>query len=188
MMKRSLPYFVTAAIVGLAGVWLYMAGRVLICTCGYVKLWHGQTMSSENSQHLMDWYTPSHLLHGILFFAILWLVARRLRFGWRLVIATLVETAWELVENSSFIIERYRAVTISLDYYGDSVINALADIGMMIVGFWLAARLPVWASVAIVIGFEASTIWLIRDGLALNILMLVYPLDAVRDWQGALVN
>ncbi len=188
MSHSRLPYFLTAAITALAGFWLLLAGRVPICKCGYVKLWHGQTMSSESSQHLLDWYSPSHLLHGILFFGILWLVARRLSFGWRLVIATLVECAWEIVENSSLIIERYRAVTISLDYYGDSVINSLADILAMVLGFWLAARLPVWASVALVIGFEALTIWLIRDGLALNILMLVFPLDAVRDWQGALVN
>ena len=183
MMRSSTHYVLTVVIVALAAVWLLAAGRLPICECGYVKLWHGQTYSSENSQHVMDWYTPSHLLHGLLFYAALWVVARRVPLGWRLVVATLVEAAWEIVENSDAIIERYRAVTISFDYYGDSVINSVADMGAMIVGFWLARLLPVWASVAIVVAFEMLTIWLIRDGLALNVLMLLWPLDVVRDWQ-----
>ena len=106
-----------------------------------------------------------------------------LSFNWRLVIATLVECAWEIVENSNTIIERYRAVTISLDYYGDSVLNSVADVGAMILGFWLASRLPVWVTVALIVLFEATTILLIRDGLALNVLMLIYPLDWVAGWQ-----
>lgn len=165
---------------------LYFMGRVPICKCGHVKLWYFELNTSEGSQHLIDWYTPSHLLHGILFYAILWLVARRMDIGWRLVIATLVEAAWEIAENTNAVIERYREVTISLDYFGDSVINSVADLFAMTVGFWLAGRLPVWASVAVVIGFEVLTTALIRDGLALNIIMLISPLDAIRDWQAAL--
>ncbi len=183
MARTFNPHLVTAAVVLAAAAWLLWIGREPICTCGYVKLWHGQTMSAENSQHIADWYTPSHLLHGLIFYAALWLVARRLAFGWRLAIATAVEAAWEIVENSDAIIERYRAVTISLDYYGDSVLNSVADILAMIAGFYLARAIPVWASVTIVIGSEVLTAIVIRDGLALNVLMLLWPLDAVRDWQ-----
>ncbi len=181
--KQFIPYWLAALSILIAAVILLVAGRVPICECGTVKLWHGQTVSSENSQHLSDWYTPSHLLHGIIFYAVLWLVAPRLSFGWRLLIATLVEAAWEIVENSDAVIERYRAVTIALDYYGDSVVNSVADILAMVAGFYLARWLPVWLSVAIVVGFEVLTIWLIRDGLALNVLMLLWPVEGVRDWQ-----
>lgn len=174
---------VTAFVIVIAAVWLLLAGRVPICTCGYVKLWHGQTVSSENSQHLTDWYTPSHIIHGLLFYGLLHLIARRLSILWRLSVATVVESAWEILENSEAVIERYRSVTISLDYYGDSVINSVADILAMIAGFFLARILPVWASVTLIVAFEALTTWLIRDGLALNILMLLWPLDAVKAWQ-----
>jgi hypothetical protein len=183
MVRRLSPYLVTFGIILLAAAWLLWIGREPWCKCGYVKLWHGEVISSENSQHLSDWYTPSHILHGFLFYGLLWLVARRLSFGWRLAIATAVEAAWEVVENSDTIIERYRAVTISLDYYGDSVLNSVADIGAMVFGFWLASRLPIWVTVSLVVVVEGVTMWLIRDGLALNILMLIYPIDAVSDWQ-----
>lgn len=182
-MSRRIPYLVTALIIVLTASYLLWIGREPICKCGYVKFWHGVVVSSENSQHISDWYTPSHIIHGFIFFGLLWLFARKLSFGWRLVLATLIEAAWEIVENSDAIIERYRAVTISLDYYGDSVLNVVADILAMILGFFLAARLPVWATVALALIFEIFTMWMIRDGLALNVLMLAYPLDAVANWQ-----
>ena len=182
-MKRAV--IASLVIVAAAAALLLFMGRIPICECGYVKLWHGQTMSAENSQHLMDWYTPSHLLHGLVFYFLLWLVARRLPLGTRLVIATLIEAAWEIVENSPVIIERYRSVTISLDYYGDSVINSVADMLAMMVGFWLARVLPVWVSVLLFVLAETVTFFVIRDGLLLNVLMLVWPLEIVRDWQAA---
>lgn len=183
--RRLPPILLTVGIILLTAAWLLWIGREPICTCGYVKLWHGQVVSAENSQHISDWYTPSHIIHGFLFYGALWLGARRLSFGWRLSIATLVECLWEIVENSDAVIERYRTVTISLDYYGDSVLNTVFDVLAMVLGFWLAARLPVWATVALIFLFEGATIWIIRDGLALNVLMLLWPVDWIAEWQAA---
>ena len=181
--RRALPYWLTAAVIVAAAIVLLALGRVPICTCGYVKLWEGVVKSPGNSQHLSDWYTPSHLIHGFIFYWLAWLVAPKAPLGWRLLAATLVEAAWEILENSSLIIDRYRAVTISLDYYGDSVLNSVSDMLTMVVGFLLASRLPVWLTIAIAVGFEVLTTLLIRDGLALNVLMLVWPVAAVRAWQ-----
>jgi hypothetical protein len=173
-----------AAITLAAAAVLYAIGHPLMCKCGYVKLWHGVTYSSENSQHLSDWYTPSHVIHGLLFYALLWLVARKWSVSTRAIIATLIEAGWEILENTPLIINRYRETTISLDYFGDSVINSVMDIAWMLLGFVLAARLPVWVSVALVVALELFVGYFIRDNLTLNIIMLLYPVDAIRIWQG----
>jgi hypothetical protein len=164
-----------AGIAILMAMTLLWLGRTPICTCGYVKLWHGQVMSSENSQHLLDWYTPSHILHGLAFYFGLRYLAPRLSVGWRLVIASVIEAGWEVVENTSWIIDRYRGETAALDYFGDSIINSSADFAAMVA--------PVWVSVALFIAAEVIVGYIIRDGLMLNIIMLLWPLEAIKQWQ-----
>ena len=164
-------------------------GRPPICACGTVKLWQGAVQSAENSQHITDWYSASHLIHGLLFYFFAWVLWTRWRlFGglparYALPIAVAFEAFWEVLENSPMIIQRYREATISLGYVGDSIVNSMADVGWMMIGFFLASRLPVWVSIALAIALELLTLILIRDNLTLNVLMLLWPLESVREWQ-----
>ena len=171
------------AIIAAAALILHAMGQPLICRCGTVRLWQGDVMSAENSQQLIDWYSPSHLIHGLLFYGLLWLVARRRPRGLRALIALLIECGWEIFENSPIIIDRYREATISLGYRGDSVINSVSDITFMLIGFALAARLPVAVSIVLAIALELAVGYMIRDNLTLNIIMLIWPLQAIKTWQ-----
>ena len=184
MRRRTIvPVVAIAVLVLLAAGVEFALGREAICKCGVVKLWHGVVQSAENSQHLSDWYTPSHIVHGIWFFFFGWLLLRRWPRAWRLVIAVAIEAAWEVVENTPFVIDRYRAATISLDYYGDSIINSMSDIVAMMIGFAFAARVRWWVSAIAILVMEIGVALVIRDNLLLNILMLIHPFEAIKQWQ-----
>jgi hypothetical protein len=181
MTRRAAIFSVTIVVV--AAALLLVMGRNPICTCNAIDLWVGLRDSPRTSQMFADWYSLSHIVHGLLFYAILWLVARRLPVDLRFIAALLVESSWEVIENTPFVIDRYRETTAALGYTGDSVINSLSDILMMCVGFLLARKLPVWASVASLIALEIIPLFVIRDNLTLNIWNLLAPNPAVAAWQ-----
>ncbi|KAA3516832.1 DUF2585 family protein [Agrobacterium vitis] len=164
----------------------HFMGRIWICSCGYVKLFEAGVNTPGNSQHLADWYTPSHIIHGFLFYGLGWLVLRRGSFGQRLTLATLIEAGWELLENSPIIINRYRAATMAVGYEGDSILNSAMDTVFMALGFIFASRAPIWLTIVVAMFFELLTGYLIRDNLTLNVIMLVWPVDAIKAWQAAL--
>ena len=184
-LSRNQVIIAVVGLIALQAAILIAMGREPICKCGYVKLWHGVVTSSENSQHLSDWYSPSHIIHGFIFYGALWILSRwiPMSIGTRLILAVAIEASWEVVENTDWLINRYRGQTVALDYYGDSVVNSVSDITAMMLGFWLARRLPVWATVAAIATIEIALALIIRDNLTLNILMLVHPIQAIRVWQ-----
>jgi hypothetical protein len=171
---------VLLTVVGAAAI-LWLMGRPLTYRGGLIELWG--LVGRKQSQMLFDWYSASHIVHGFLFYGLLHLAAKRRKPGDRLLAATLVEAAWEIVENSPVIINRYREATIALGYRGDTVVNSISDIALMIAGFLTAGRVPVWASVMIVLVLELIPLAIIRDNLTLNVWMLLAPNDAIRGWQ-----
>ncbi len=181
--RSSAWWAAIAAIVVGAAIALLALGRSPICPCGTVRLWHGVVQSPENSQQLSDRYSLSHVVHGLLFYAAGALLLRRWPWHARLTLAVAVEAAWEVLENSPVIIDRYRAVTMAWGYAGDSVLNSVSDIACMVTGFALARRLPVRGSVALGLALELVALAAIRDNLTLNVLMLVRPVKAIRVWQ-----
>jgi hypothetical protein len=171
------------ALIALAASIELAMGRYPICTCGRVTLWVGARDSPQTSQMLTDWYSLSHIVHGLIFYALLWLLFRRSPVQWRFLAAVAIEAVWEVIENTPMVIDRYRATTAALGYSGDSVVNSVSDMLMMCLGFLLARRLPVWASVALLVALELIPLAVIRDNLALNILNLIAPNAAVAAWQ-----
>lgn len=163
-------------------------GQPPICACGYVKLWEGAVLSSGNSQHVADWYSFTHMVHGVAFYLLTWLAAPRIPALYRLLLAIGLEGGWEIFENTPAVIQAYRQQALAQGYVGDSVLNSLSDTLMMATGFALAWRLPVAATLALVLVLE---LWLaieIRDNLTLNLLNFVYPLDSVHRWQSGLAT
>ena len=178
---RPKPLIIFAAALAATLAIMLAMGRPPICTCGTIELW-GE-VGPRQSQMLADWYSPSHVIHGFIFYALpawLWRSAPVER---RFIVALALEAAWEIAENTPMMIDRYREATIALGYSGDSILNSLSDLTMMALGFLAARRLPVWASVAIVIALELVPLLVIRDNLTLNVIMLLAPSEAILNWQ-----
>lgn len=154
-----------------------------ICTCGYVKLWHGVVLSPENSQQIADWYTPSHVIHGIAFYFVLWLIAPKSSVWLRFAIAIAVEVGWEILENTPMIVDRYRETALAQGYFGDSVINSVFDTLAAATGFLIARTFPVWLTIALVVALELFVGYMIRDNLTLNIVQLLFQSEAISRWQ-----
>ncbi|MDP2354519.1 MAG: DUF2585 family protein [Beijerinckiaceae bacterium] len=173
------------AIVATQAVILFAMGQPAICACGFVKLWHGSASSPETSQHIFDWYTLSHILHGVIFYALLKLVAPRASLGALFLAALAIEAAWEITENTPIIVDRYRQLALAQGYTGDSVLNSVFDTLAAGAGFMLARFAPVWLTAMVAIAFEAVAAYSIRDNLTLNIIQLVYPIEAISRWQAA---
>ena len=182
-MKKIVPWLVLVGVLVLMSMELRFQGRLWVCSCGYVRLWTGNINSSDNSQHLFDPYTFTHVLHGFLFLGLVHLLWTRLPTVWKFVAVLSVEALWEVFENTNFIIERYRSETISLGYVGDTIVNSFGDIAACAFGAALAWRLGLARTLLVTAAIEGVLLLTIRDSLLLNIIMLIHPIDAIRVWQ-----
>jgi hypothetical protein len=181
--KRHWAALAVTAITAAMVLVVRLEGRVWFCECGTLLFWIADAYSSHTSQHLFDPYSLTHLQHGLIFYWLLAWLAPRASWQTRLVAATAIEAAWEIVENSEFTINRYREATAALGYTGDSVINSLGDLLSCVLGFAIAGRIGWRWTLALFVGIEAGLVLWIRDSLLLNVLMLFYPIEAVKDWQ-----
>jgi hypothetical protein len=181
--RNYLPLLLISAVMAAAATSEYLQGRVIWCRAGDLVPWSWDIWSTHNSQHLFDPYSFTHILHGVFEFWLIGLIFKRVPIIWRLVIAVAIEGSWEIAENTSYVINRYREATISLDYYGDSIINSMSDIACCGLGFLIAYKIRFWWSVALFVFVEALLIVTIHDSLIINVIMLIYPSDAIKHWQ-----
>lgn len=181
--KGLWPGIVITAILVVTVLALRFQDRLLICSCGQLLLWAGQVCSSHNSQHFLDPYSFTHILHGIAFYGLLALLIPKIPLGWRLCLTVLMEAVWEVAENTDYVIQRFREATAALGYQGDTVVNSLGDIAACVLGFVLARWLGLWRSLVVFVVMEVVLIWWIRDSLILEVIMLVYPISSIKAWQ-----
>ena len=182
--SRKLWPWLTAAVIVAGAVFLLRGqGRLWFCACGYLLPWSSDAWSADNSQHLLDPYSFTHVLHGFIFWWLLAWALPRVGVAWRLCLAVALEAAWEVIENTNFVIDRYREATQALGYHGDTVVNSLGDILMCALGFLLARRIGWRRTLALFVLTEAVLLFWIRDSLLLNVLMLLYPIEGIKAWQ-----
>jgi hypothetical protein len=180
------PYGVAGIIIVAQALALFTFGQPAICECGYVKVWEGVVLSAGNSQHLSDWYTLSHIIHGFLFYLGLWCFFPRRSFAWRLALAVGIEAAWEIVENTPMVIAHYREQALAQGYTGDSILNSISDTLAMIGGFLMARKLPVWSIIAVALFLELYVGYEIRDNFTLNIINLLHHFEFIATWQSGM--
>lgn len=181
---QNITFAAILTIVILTVVQLYHQGRIWWCKWGDYSPWSSDAWGKHNSQHLFDPYSFTHVLHGVLYFWLVSLIFRKLPLAWQFVLTILVECAWEILENTNAVIEHYRTATLALDYYGDSITNSLGDVFCCGLGFWLAYKLKFRRSLLLFLLIEIVLLVWIHDSLLLNIIMLIHPIEAIKQWQG----
>jgi hypothetical protein len=184
-MKRVVPWFAIVLVLIGTVILLRSQGRLWLCSCDYLLLWSGDPWGPDNSQHLLDPYSFTHLIHGFLLCGLLALAVPKLSVAWRLWLAISIEAVWELIENSEFVIQRYREETAALGYHGDTIVNSFGDLLACGLGFLLAQQLGFRRTFAVFVLTEVALAILIRDNLTLNVVMLIHPIEAIKEWQAA---
>jgi hypothetical protein len=182
--RRKVVLSVATVLVLLALIALLHAeGRMFLCACGHFAVWVSDWCSSNTSQQLLDPYSFTHVLHGFLFFWLITLLFKRMPHAWQFFLALLLESAWEVFENTSFVINKYRTETAALGYTGDTIVNSLGDLGCALIGFVIARQLGVRRSLIVFVLIEAVLIFWIHDSLLLQMLMLIRPTGTIKLWQ-----